>query len=188
MNSRETASTAHRDDPDARLAELLLYTAAKSEFDRSFGAVKLNKALFYADFLAYVRLDRPITGSTYRRLRHGPVPRSLPRVRERLVSDGRAVVKTMHYHGYEQRRLIGLDDPDLDIFTAREIAIVDEILDLFRDKNATELSELSHQFRGWELADNGEDIPYAAVFLATEPTVPTAEERAFGEALARSIG
>lgn len=188
MMSKVTTRGSHRDDAEKRLGELVLYIAQKCEYDPRFGAVKLNKALFYADFLAYARLGRPITGSTYRRLQHGPVPRALPPVRDMLVVAGRAAIKTAHYHGFEQQRMVGLDDADLDLFTAREIALVDEVLDIIQYKNAKELSDLTHEFRGWELAEHGEDIPYSSVFLANEAPTLTPEEQQFGQDLVREIG
>ncbi|MCA9709242.1 MAG: SocA family protein [Myxococcales bacterium] len=188
MSAEAPARQSHRDDAEERLAELVLYIASKSEYDPRFGAVKLNKALFFVDFLAYTRLGRPVTGVIYRRLQHGPVPRVLPRVRDALVVAGRAVEKTTHYHGFEQRRLIGLDEANLDIFTAREIALVDEVLDIIQHKTAKELSELTHEFRGWELAEHGEDIPYSTVFLASEAPALTRDEVQLGQQLARRIG
>jgi len=41
---------------DEKLRELILYLADNSNGDESFGALNLNKHLFYADFYAYVYL------------------------------------------------------------------------------------------------------------------------------------
>lgn len=184
MAEREDTRTAS----EQRLSELVLYIASTCEFDRGFGAVKLNKVLFYSDFGAYLRLGRPITGVTYRRLQHGPVPRALPRVREQLIAEGRAVLKTTPFHGFAVARLIGLVEPDLDLFTSREIALVDEIVRAATSRSASELSERTHEFRGWELAEHGEDIPYSTVFLATGPPLLTAAEKAYGAELAEQLG
>ena len=56
-----TAHTA-RQFSRSRFRELILYCALKSETHRFFGATKLNKCLFYADFLAYRALGSSITG------------------------------------------------------------------------------------------------------------------------------
>ncbi len=45
-----------------KLRELVLYIADKCEEDRTFGAVKLNKILFYADFISFAEYGEPITG------------------------------------------------------------------------------------------------------------------------------
>ena len=68
-----------------RFRELILYCALKSETHRFFGATKLNKCLFYADFLAYRALGSSITGAEYLALEHGPAPRQLVAEREAMV-------------------------------------------------------------------------------------------------------
>lgn len=63
-----------------KFRELILYVANMSRNDPDFGAVKLNKILYYADFRAYRELGRPISGAAYRKLSEGPAPRQLLRV------------------------------------------------------------------------------------------------------------
>src|ERR1035437_1475045 len=60
---------------DDKLRELVLYIATASEGDEPFGKVKLNKILFFADFEAYRRFVRSITGHEYQKLAQGPAPR-----------------------------------------------------------------------------------------------------------------
>ena len=53
------------DRRDKKLKELVLYIAQKSEDDPSFGATKLNKILFAADFYFFGQTGRSITGASY---------------------------------------------------------------------------------------------------------------------------
>ena len=53
-----------------RMAELIVYIADLCQEDPTFGATKLNKILFYADFASYAKYGRPITGQEYQRLEH----------------------------------------------------------------------------------------------------------------------
>ena len=46
-----------------KFRELLVYVSKKCEDDPTFGAVKLNKILYYADFAAYRQGGKPITGA-----------------------------------------------------------------------------------------------------------------------------
>lgn len=48
-----------------RLKELMLYVSERLFDDPSFGAVKLNKVLYFSDLIAYSSLGHPITGATY---------------------------------------------------------------------------------------------------------------------------
>ena len=60
-----------------KLRGLILHICIRSEDDEAFGAVKLNKLLFFSDFLAFVRLGKAITGQEYQKLDHGPAPRRM---------------------------------------------------------------------------------------------------------------
>lgn len=55
-------------------------------------------------------------------------------------------------------------------------------LDRLRDEDASAASELSRRFEGWELAEDGEDIPYEMVFVNTRPL--TESEKEYGRTLA----
>ncbi|MDQ3524454.1 MAG: Panacea domain-containing protein, partial [Chloroflexota bacterium] len=61
----------------------MLYVAQRSKDDPFFGATKLNKIVYHVDFGAYRRWLRPITGHAYFRLKEGPAPQALVKVRDR---------------------------------------------------------------------------------------------------------
>lgn len=151
---------------DKKLKELILYVAKKSEADPAFGSVKLNKILFYSDFLAYAYTGESISGQPYQKLERGPGPRHFLPIRGQLEKEGACAIQEIARCGLPQKRLIALRDPDLSIFNGEEIAIVDDILDQFADKSGTECSRISHSFIGWEVARLGEDIPYETVFVS----------------------
>ena len=60
--------------PDERLRELILYIALKCESDARFNATRLNKILFYADFVSFANTGKPVTGAAYKAIDRGPVP------------------------------------------------------------------------------------------------------------------
>lgn len=161
-----------------KLRELVLHISRQSEGDPCFGAVKLNKILFYSDFLAYRQFGRAITGAEYQKLNHGPAPRQLKPLCERMRRENALAVRDSEYGGYKQKRTLALREPILGKFTAVEIALVDRIIQNLWGKNATEVSELSHRFVGWSLAKLGETIPYSAALLTKRD--PTEKERMHG--------
>jgi len=162
---------------DRKFQELLLYVASRCEGDPTFGAVKLNKILFFADFLAYGKLGKAITGQAYQKLEHGPAPVRLIPLKRELVPQA-AVEQQRDYYGHVQTRLIALREADLSEFTGAEVAIIDAVIRDLWDQNATEVSDLSHKFLGWEVADVQEVIPYETVFLDSRPLTAKEEERA----------
>ncbi len=169
----------HRINYDVdKLRELVLYISRRSEGDHCFGAVKLNKILFYVDFLAYRHFGMPITGAEYQKLNHGPAPRQLRPLRDRMEREGALAVRKTKFGGYAQHRTLALREPILGKFTAEEIALVDEIIQELWGDNASEVSARSHRFVGWQLAKLGETIPYSVALLTRRD--PTEKERRHG--------
>lgn len=170
-----------------KFRELMLLIARKSEGDPRFGALKLNKLLFYSDFLAYLMLGQPITGQEYFALENGPAPRYMVRVREQMCAKGDIAIRKTPTVSGTQDRTLALREPDLTNFTAQEVNLVDNVIQLFRDQTGTDLSELTHRFPGWRLAADRETIPYSVALVGDR--APTDAERKFGatlEALAAS--
>lgn len=166
-----------------KFAELLLHVAAESEDDPRFGATKLNKILYFSDFEAFGILGDSITGATYRRLERGPVPLQILPVLSELEREGEAVrVETRYFH-LLQKRLKPLRAPDLTVFRDEELAIVDAVIAELRLLNASQVSALSHLEAGWQLARDGEVIPYETAYLSDRR--PTARELALWEQMRR---
>jgi uncharacterized phage-associated protein len=190
---KKNKKTRHKVTPrrivpnENKFRELLLFIARRSEGDPRFGAIKLNKLLFYSDFLAYLTLGHPITGQPYFALENGPAPRYLVRVREQMVKSKEIAISRKTTLSGVQERVLALREPDPNKFTPAEIALVTKVLDVCRSQSGTELSELSHRFAGWRLAGDKEDIPYEVALVGNRP--PTLAEKSYGvklEALAAS--
>ena len=174
---------------EQKFKELILHIAKKCEGDKYYGATKLNKILFYSDFLAYKLFGQPITGADYFALPHGPAPRLMVPIKEEMSSDNYIVENRR----YSQHRIIALRDPNYDDFSAKEIALVDRLIDILRDSDAEFVSELSHLFLGWQAAmaegqktDERVSIPYETVFVKN-PEINEYEE-AYGLELAKKHG
>jgi hypothetical protein len=171
---------------DRKFQELILFICQRSAGDPRFGATKLNKHLFFADFLAYKVLGQSITGQLYFRLGNGPAPRRLLPTIEKLKGEQAVAQGTHDYFGYTQTRTYGLRDPDLSVFSAEEIALVTELIEEFWDRNAAEISAVSHGFFGWEVAGDQEDIPYEVALISRrEPTFAERERAMKLEPLAK---
>jgi Protein of unknown function (DUF4065) len=154
---------------DKKLRELAMYISEKSVGDDSCGATKLNKLLFYADFLAYLNFGEAITGQDYFKLRNGPAPRRWLPIRRQMLEAGDIQLKQAEFHGFPQDKVIPLRKPNLDGFKAKEIALIDKIIDTHRGKTASDISDESHDFVGWQLAQEKETIPYSVARLSRRP-------------------
>ena len=155
-------------DGEKRLAELMIYVSNKCHADPRFGATKLNKILWWSDFLSYARTGEPITGVEYQRLGNGPVPKRLPPIRGKLIGDYDAILKERPIFNKIQKRLIPLREANLNLFTANQIALVDDVISWLWEENAKSVSEQSHG-KAWEVARNKESMPYESICLSDEP-------------------
>lgn len=158
-------------DPPAeeKLAELVLLMTEALADDPYGGATKLNKALFFADFGHMRSTGRPITGVAYQRLAHGPAPRRLRPVRERLIRNGSAELLAETVHSFDRHRLRALRPARRELFTSSELAAIADAVATVRARTSAEVTALSHQHPGYQLVGDGEDIPYAAALLVEAP-------------------
>ena len=74
-----------------------------------------------------------------------------------------------------QERIVAQREPDLSLFSERELRLVDQVIAELRDTTTDEASDLSHRFPGWKAAiREGEatrkhvSIPYSTVYVRAE--------------------
>jgi len=151
-----------------RFRELILYVSKKSENDPHFGAIKLNKILYYSDFRAFERFGVPITGTRYFRLPKGPAPKAMIPIHDELQREGALKIEIRYIGDYRQKRTIALRSPILEHFTGDELLLVDEVINDLWNQNAKEVSDASHDIR-WRTLRHGDEIPYEFAFLSNDP-------------------
>lgn len=148
-----------------KLLELALYVTQKADGDSFLGITKLNKILFLADFHHYLVTGKPISDQTYVHAPRGPIPKDM----DKIEKEGKDLVfQPAAFFKYTQKKPVALRKADLSDFTAEEIAFVDGLIDLVCKKNkipATWLSEDSHEYIGWYITKDGEEIPYKTIYL-----------------------
>jgi hypothetical protein len=156
-----------REPNERRFAELLLYISNKCASDPKFGATKLNKILFYSDFLAYAQLGNSITGFEYQKLPHGPVPKRIVAVRRNLEREGALALNNVSLRdGRTQTRFVPKRKSRTDLFGREEIAVVDEVIRQLWALDAEGVSTLSHIETGWQVARPRDTIPYGTIFIS----------------------
>ena len=151
-----------------RLRELTLYVCKKCEASDRFGKVKLNKVLWRADFESFRERQTPVTGRSYQKLAAGPAPLEMPLVLREMEAQGKLSFRVTDYgNGYVEERPCALVDPDLSQFSVDDIGFVDESIQFYWFKTASNASALSHKvaWRGRLFLDL---IPYESVCLSDE--------------------
>ena len=171
----------------AKFIELILYVAERSVIDPNFGVTKMAKALWLSDFRAYSQLGRPITGATYVKRDFGPAASQFVPVFEELEENGIAVKAPQVVANYDSKRITALRKADVTIFDPQERAIIDNVIMYLATMSAVSVSNLSHETRGYQLAEQNEEIPYGAALLPNEPESLSDSEIAYGRELGFQI-
>lgn len=150
---------------ERKFAEALLYVAEKLADDPAGGAIKMNKALFNADFAHMRAYGHPITGAEYQKLPHGPAPRRLLPVRTALIASGAAEMREELYLGRTVKRLVPRRQGDLTLLSLTERQMLDQAIEVEKRRSGTESSAASHREPGWQMVEESETIPYETAFL-----------------------
>jgi len=157
---------------EAKLKELIVYIATLSDRDDSFGATKLNKLLFRADFTAYAQWGKPVTGVEYFALENGPAPRPMKKLLRLMQDQGEIVIREKDYFGLEQQRVIPLRSPETENFSKEEMSLLFWLIQHYWGRSGKSMSNESHDFIGWSLAKLEETIPYSVALVGDrEPTL-----------------
>ena len=162
----------------AKMRELILYVSEKSAGHRLFGKTKLNKILYFVDFIAFRNLGSPITGFRYLKAPHGPVPKKIDRELSRLCFDEDLAIPVERvYQHWSQERPESLRSPDMREFSNDEMEIIDFWIEELKDASAADVSDMSHELGGWKYADDWGVIPFESVYLDNEPMTEEECER-----------
>ncbi len=170
-----------------KFVELILYIAEHAMSDASFGATKMAKALWLSDFEAYSQLGAPISGAAYKKRQHGPAANEYMPVLEELRQVGEVGIAEQVIAGHSSTRVVALRRADPSVFGAEERAIVDSVINYVMCSTAVAVSDMSHQTRGYLLAEQDETIPYGAALLPDDPEPLSDQELAYGSALGEEL-
>lgn len=163
----EPLQVALRDDsPNSfngyRRLSLARISHAIAYFEQHIGDLyktKLNKLLFYADFLAYKHQGYSITGLQYRAIDYGPVPAEYGRLFVRLQDDGEISVEERNGKDDQYVEVYHPNKPfDEGQFSADEIGILQSVAELFAGKSSGDAVRLSHEEVAWKENEGGRQL------------------------------
>jgi hypothetical protein len=123
-----------------------------------------------------MKLGQSITFFKYIKQNFGPTPdpAQFLKVRDQLVNAGDVEVFEIEYFGRLQKKVIAKRQPDVSVFSVEEIVIVDDVLSQIEHTSGTEISDLSHQFPAWKVADDKEELPFFTFLLSSK--LPSQED------------
>lgn len=113
---------------------------------------KLNKLLFYADFLMHSKTGFSISGVQYRAISMGPVPNNFNGIFEYLSNKGNV---TIHYTcfpdgGPGEQFMPNPNQPfKKEYFSEAELEVLNHVTKRFKNTSTTEIIEISHKEKAW---------------------------------------
>jgi putative zinc finger/helix-turn-helix YgiT family protein len=110
---------------------------------------RLNKFLFYADFLNFKNTGSSITGCNYAAIDFGPVPHEWRWIYNSLENDGCISTEPYYKDGEEQERFITQKNFNESLFSDQELESMKTVKDRFENLNTTRVKDLSHKELGW---------------------------------------
>ena len=151
-----------------KMKEVLLYVLEEKGSINSFGETVLNKILYFIDFDYYEKFEEQLIGATYIKNKYGPTPIELKKVIDQMI-DNKSLneISSVVFHGKSQKKYQSLRSPDLSLLKANEIKLIDEVLAKHASKNATQISNYSHEDVPWVVAQEGQPLSYESVFYRT---------------------
>ena len=149
------------------------------------GAVRLNKALWYADVSAFKANGKPITGESYVKRQYGPVPRRIGEALDGLQRKGAITVREPSGL-YDTRKFESLREPDPGALTGDEQRRASDVVAAVCSVTASRISDLSHDAI-WDAAYSGEEIPIYATLAANEGEITPEVIAWANEGIARYI-
>lgn len=166
-----------------KMINAAVYFAANT---RRCGKIKLIKLLYLLDFEHYRQTGASVTGLEYRAMKMGPVPMELYQEWDALEPDFAEAIdivpeKVVDFVRESVRPKRDFDDSH---FTRRELRLMADLADRFREDFSKPMIGVTHAERGpWAaIWDNGqgnlERIPYALAIRNDDPHADIVREAA----------
>ena len=135
--------------PDiARFTEMIIFFAEKLKPYKT----KLNKLLFYADFIMYERSCFSMSGMKYVAMPMGPVPDKYDSIYEHLAGkDEFDIISNIFPDGGigEKFKPNANREFNPDLFSPNELTVLEEVAKTFRNTSTKEIIDISHKEKGW---------------------------------------
>jgi transcriptional regulator with XRE-family HTH domain len=143
--------------------EQMLFAFLRSiSSDGKITKTKLAKLLYLADFAWFYTHHTSMSGLSYRKIEHGPVPDYFFRLVEELEGDGKISVQPKEKALLISETRSGQKVGD-DLLRAEERGIIKKIAGKWKDKDTKEIVDFTHNQLPYTFADKGSIIPYELI-------------------------
>ena len=144
---RPTEYTGYRLPDIEKIANMVLYFLK----DPYTYITRLNKYLFYTDFLNFRNTGYSISGLDYYAIQYGPVPSSYEMIYSILLRDEYIGYKNKFgKDGNEESKYTPLKKFNKDIFSRQETEMLENVYEKLRFEKTQKIIEMSHEEEAWK--------------------------------------
>lgn len=132
-----------------KLTEMVVYFSDKLSPYKT----KMNKLLFYADFLMFKQSCYSISGVRYKAIDMGPVPNNFQSIFEYLSNKGEIdIYMTEFTNGHTGEQFKARKDRkfNAELFTESELEALEKVATVFKNTSTNDIIELSHLEEAWK--------------------------------------
>lgn len=129
-----------------KISQVIEHFSSRTELYKT----KLNKLLFYVDFLMYKRTACSMTGITYKAIPFGPVPAQYDKMYIKLCDDKEIEINTVYFSDGNYGEQIKSLKNNKRTFSEAESEVLTTIADKLCDKNTKEIVDISHLESAWK--------------------------------------
>lgn len=124
------------------------------------GSTKLNKLMYYFDFVSYRDNGKSATGDSYTHLDKGPVPAHITQIIHQMKHAGQIDVEEVPYMDGKKDRFSTSTKPDMDVFTDYESKLLQTICTTFKDWQTSKIVDQTHFESPWLYSEPYDEVDY----------------------------
>ena len=128
--------------------------------NRYLGKTKLNKLMYYLDFISYRDRERSITNDKYVHKDYGPVPHSIDDIIMALNKKNQIDIQFEPWNDFLSTKFISRSDPDVAVFNDYEINLLEKICQEFQLWSTDKIVNQTHLEGPWFYSKPYEIVDY----------------------------
>lgn len=149
--------SGYRNPSFEKFTEMVVYFSEKVQPFKT----KMNKLLFYADFLMFRQSCFSISGTRYKAISMGPVPHNFQSVFEYLANKDEIDVHCFDFPdgGFGEQFIARQDrafNPSL--FSKEELEVLEKVATTFKKTTTADIIELSHLEKAWKENEQAKNV------------------------------
>ncbi len=149
--------SGYRNPNFEKITEMIVYFSDKlSPFK-----TKMNKLLFYADFLMFKQSCFSISGMRYKAIEMGPVPINFQSIFEYLANKDEIDIFTTEFpQGYIGEQFKAKNDRPfrVELFSENELNVLEKVANVFKPTSTNQIIEISHLEEAWKKNEKNKSV------------------------------